>query len=99
MGNQKRIQIVGDSNLIVNWMNGKWKINNQKFRKMVQRAENAGQGGSETYGCSHGHGPACLQIMEPRSRLFDLTHVAREKGVTWNSQAMGKGERIEAVRF
>ena len=34
-GNQMRIQIMGDSNLIVNWMNGKWKINNQKFRMMV----------------------------------------------------------------
>ena len=28
-GNQMRIQIMGGSNLIVNWMNGKWKINNQ----------------------------------------------------------------------
>ena len=26
--------------MIVNWINGKWKINNQKFRKMVQRTQN-----------------------------------------------------------
>ena len=39
-GNQKRIQILGDSNLIVNWMNGRWRINNQKFQKMVQRTHN-----------------------------------------------------------
>ena len=31
-GNQMRIQILGDWNLIVNWMNGKWKINNQNSR-------------------------------------------------------------------
>ena len=29
-GNQKRIQILGDSNLIVNWMNERWNINNQR---------------------------------------------------------------------
>ena len=27
-GNQMRIQFLEDSNLIMNWMNGKWKINN-----------------------------------------------------------------------
>ena len=30
-GNQTRVQIVGDSNLVVNWVNGRWKINNQTF--------------------------------------------------------------------
>ena len=39
-GNQLRIQILGDSNLIVNWLNGKWKINNQMFRTMVQKTQN-----------------------------------------------------------
>ena len=39
-GNQMRIQIMGDSNLIVNWMNGKWKINNQKFKMMIQTTQN-----------------------------------------------------------
>ena len=39
-GNQMRILILGDSNLIVNWMNGIWKINNQKFRAMVQKTQN-----------------------------------------------------------
>ena len=42
--NQMGIQIVGDSNLIVNCMNLKWKISNQKFRMMVQKdAEHDGQ--------------------------------------------------------
>ena len=38
-GNQTRVQIVGDSNLVVNWMNGRWKINNQKFRVEVQKTQ------------------------------------------------------------
>ena len=29
--NQMRIQILGEGNLIVNWINRKWKINCQKF--------------------------------------------------------------------
>ena len=29
-----------DSNLIVNWMNVKCKINNERYRKMVQRTQN-----------------------------------------------------------
>ena len=37
--NQMRIQILRDSNLTVNWMNGKLKINNQKFRMMVQKTQ------------------------------------------------------------
>ena len=35
-----RIQILGNSSLIVNRMNRKWKINNQKFRTMVQNTHN-----------------------------------------------------------
>ena len=38
--NQMRTQILGVLNLIVNWMNGKWKINNQKFRMMVRKTQN-----------------------------------------------------------
>ena len=29
--NQMRVQIMGDSNLVVNWLNGKSKINDEKF--------------------------------------------------------------------
>ncbi len=32
-----RIQILGDSSLIVNWMIGKWKIKSSKFRTMVKK--------------------------------------------------------------
>ena len=39
-GNQMRIQILGGPNLIVNWMNGKWKIHEQKFRLMVHKTQN-----------------------------------------------------------
>ena len=38
--NQLRVQILGDSNLVVNWLDGKKKINNQKVRMMVQRTQN-----------------------------------------------------------
>ena len=31
--NQRRVKILGDSNPILNLMNGKWRINNQKFRE------------------------------------------------------------------
>ena len=87
-GNQKTIQILGDSHLIVNWMNGRWKINNQKFREMVQRTQNM----------------LDKTDLRPKARHMDifqhvyrecnqeadrLTHVAREKGVTWNSYVMG----------
>ena len=33
--NQMRTQILGD--MIVNWVNGKWKMNNQKFKMMIQK--------------------------------------------------------------
>ena len=33
--NQIRVQILGDSSLIVHWMTGRWKINNQKFKAEV----------------------------------------------------------------
>ena len=38
--NQIRVQIMGDSNLVVNWMHGRSKINNQKFRAEVQETQN-----------------------------------------------------------
>ena len=38
-GDQMRIQILGDPNLIVNWMNGRLKINNQKFREEIQKIQ------------------------------------------------------------
>ena len=40
LGNQIRVQIVGDFHLVVNWMNGRWTISNQKFRVEVQRTQN-----------------------------------------------------------
>ena len=39
-GNQIRVPIMGDSNLVENWMNGRWKMNNQKFRAEVQKTQN-----------------------------------------------------------
>ena len=38
--NQVRFQVMGDSNQAVNWLNGRWKINNHKFRADVQKMQN-----------------------------------------------------------
>ena len=38
--NQLRIHILDDSIFIVNWLYGKWEINNRMFRIMVQKAQN-----------------------------------------------------------
>ena len=40
-----RVQIMSDSNLIVNWLSGKWKIDNQKFR--AEGAHHAELGGKD----------------------------------------------------
>ena len=37
--NQMRIQILEDSSSIVNFVNRRWKIHNQKFRPMVQKTQ------------------------------------------------------------
>ena len=96
-GNQKRIQTLGDSNLIVNWMNGKLKINNQKFRIMVQKTHNMLDKTDIRPVGDH------LDMFQHNCRDWNqeadhLTHVAREKGETWNSYITEAETRIEAVR-
>ena len=76
--NQKRIQILGDSNLIANWINGEWKISNQKFRKMVQRTQNMLDKTGLTLVGDH------LDMVQHVYREWNqegdrLTHVAREE--------------------
>ena len=92
-----RIQIIGDSNLIVNWMNGRWKINNQKFRRMIQKTQNILDKVDIRPMADH------LDMFQHVYREWNqeadrLTHVAREKGATWNSYAKGRAEKIEPVR-
>ena len=95
--NQKRIQILGDSNLIANWINGEWKINNQKFRKMVQRTQNMlDKTGLRPVG---DHLDMFQHVYREWNQEADrLTHVARGKGATWNSYVIERGARVEAVR-
>ena len=92
-----RIQILGDANLTVNWMNGKWKVNNRKFRMMVQKMQNMLD---ETDIRPMGdHLDMFQHICRDWNQEADhLTHVAREKGATWNSYITEAGTRIEAVR-
>ena len=78
--NQVRILFFGDSNLSVTWMNGKWKINNQKFRMMVQKTQNM-QDKTDIRPMGD-HLDMLQHIYRERNQEADhLTHVAREKGV------------------
>ena len=72
-----------DSNLIVNWLNGEWKMNNQKFRMMVQKTQILMDKTDRQPMGDH------LDMFQHIYRDWNLnadhlTHVAREKGATWN---------------
>ena len=96
-GNQMRIQILGDSNLIVNWMNGKWKINNQKFKMMIQKTQNTMD--KTDIRPKGDHLDMFHHIHREWNQEADrLTHVARDKGATWNSHTVEAEGKIEAVR-
>ena len=78
-------------------MNGKWKINNQKFRAMVQKTQNMmDKTDMRPVG---DHLDMFQHIYRDWNHQADhLTHVAREKGATWNSYVMEEESRVEAVR-
>ena len=96
-GNQMRIQILGNPNLIVNEMTGKWKINNQKFRMMVQKTQNMMD--KTDIRPMGDHFDMIQHIYRDWNQEADhLTHVAREKGATWNSYVIEEETRVEAVR-
>ena len=40
LGKPDEVSDDGDSNLVGNWLNGRWKINNQKFKAEVQKTQN-----------------------------------------------------------
>ena len=95
---QLRVQILGDSNLVLNWLNGRWKNNNQKFRMMVQRTQNVLD--RTDIRLIGDHLDMLQHIYIEWNREADrLTHVAREKGATWNSYVIEEGAQIEAVRY
>ena len=87
-----RVQILGDSNLIVNWLNGKCKINHQDFREMVQKTQNIMDKTDIRPIGDH------LDMFQHKYRdwiqdVERLRHVKREKGATWNSYIMEEGNR------
>ena len=88
--NQMRVQIMGDPNLIVNRLNGKSKINNQRFRAMVQKAQNLmNKTDIRPTKC---HLNMFQHVYRDWNEEADhLTQVAREKGATWNSFMMEEG--------
>ena len=96
-GNQTRVQIVGDSNLVVNWMNGRWKINNQKFRVEVQKTQHLLD--KTDIRPMADHLDLFQQIYRDWNEGADrLTHEARERGACWNSFTVNEGSKIAAVR-
>ena len=82
--NQLRVQISGDSDLIVNWLYGKWKINNHKLRMMAQKAQNKlDRTGIRPMG---DHLDMFQHIYREWNQEADHLHMWHEKkGATWNS--------------
>ena len=93
-GNQIGVQIMGDSNLIVNRLIGKSKINNQRFRAMVQKAQNLMN--KTDIRPTRYHLNMFQHVYRDWNQEADhLTQVARENGATWNSFTMEEGNRLE----
>ena len=90
-GNRMRIQILGNSYLMVNWMNGRWKINYQEFRMEIHKTRNILHKMDLRLMADH------LDVFQRNQEADRLTFVAREKGDTWNPYVKGEGEKIEAV--
>ena len=82
---------MGDGNLIVNWMNGKWKINKQKFRGKEKKTQNMMDKTDFRPMGDH------LDVLQHLYRDWNQ-EVAREKGATWNPHVVEEGTRVEAVR-
>ena len=81
---QTRVQIMGDSSLVVNWLNGRWKRNNQRFRAEVQKTQKLLDMTDIRPMADH------LDLFQHIYRDWNekadrLTHEAREKGASWNS--------------
>ena len=88
---------MGDPNLGVNWMNGRWKINNQKFRAEVRQTQNLLDKTDIRLMADY------LDLLQRINRDWNekadrLTHEAREKGASWSSFTMKKGSKVGAVR-
>ena len=97
-GKKIRVQIVGDSNLVVNWDEkdvASWQSKNQSGC-----AKDAGICWTKTdirpvAGCLGLFRHICWDWTE---KADPLTHEARQKGATWNSFTMKKGSKVESVR-
>ena len=88
---------MGDSNLFVNWMNGRWEINNQNFQS--GSAKDSESVGTIDIRPMADH----LDLLQHFHRDWNeeadrLTHEARDKGASWNSFTMTEGSKVEAVR-
>ena len=87
---------MGDSNLVVNWLNGRWKINNQKFRADVQNTQNLLD--KADIRPMADHLDSFQHVYRDWNEKADrLTHEAREKGASC-SFTMMEGSKLEAVK-
>ena len=92
-----RTQILGNSNLIVNWTTRKWKINDQKLMMIVQKTQNTLD--KTDIRPMGDHLDMFHHIYRDWNQEADrLKHVARENGATWKFYIAEAGARIEAVR-
>ena len=81
---------------MVQWLNVRWKINNQKFRAAVQKTRNLLDTRDIRPMSDH------MDLFQHMCRDWNekadrLTHEAREKTSSWNS-SMHEGEKLDAVR-
>ena len=87
---QMRVQDMGDSNLVVSWLNGRWRINNQKIRADAQKTQNLLDKTDVRPMADH---LDLFQHIYKDWKADRLTHEVREKGASWNSFSMMEGPK------
>ena len=94
---QTRVQNVGDSNLVVNWLNGRSKINNKNSKLRCKRHRICWT--RETSRMMSDHMDLFQHIYRDWNEEADhLTHEAREKGPSWNSFSLNEEEQLDVRR-
>ena len=88
---------MGDPNLVVNWSNERWKINNQIFRTEVQKTQNLLDKRDIRRMSDHMDVFQCI-YRDWKEEADHLTHEARQKRTSWNSLSLNEEEKLEAVR-
>ena len=82
---------MGYSNLVVDWMDERWKMNNQKVQ------DGSAKDAESRLVADH------LDLFQYifwdwNEKADRLAHEARDKGASWNSFTIKEGSKIEAAR-